>query len=56
MDHRRVWLRHVNLSKTASGTFFLETHPGSEMASQNDKNGMFTKNDQNDPKGLVFYN
>ena len=30
-----MWLRHVSLSKTASGTFFRETRPGSEMASQN---------------------
>ena len=28
----------VDLNKTASGTFFREVHPGSEMASQNDQN------------------
>ena len=48
-----MWLRHVNLSKAAVGTFFREAHPGSEMASQNDHNYMFAKNDQNDPKGSV---
>ena len=48
-----MWLRHANLSKTASVTFFYrETHPGSEMASQNDQNGMFAKNDQNALCGL----
>ena len=30
-----VWLRFVDLSRTPSGTFFLEVHPGSEMACQN---------------------
>ena len=38
-----MWLRHVSLSKTAIGTFLRETHPGSEMATQNDQNGMFAK-------------
>ena len=28
----------VDLSRTPSGTFFWEVHPGSEMASQNDQN------------------
>ena len=36
----------VKLSNTTSDTFFRETHPGSEMASQHDQNGMFAKNDQ----------
>ena len=35
--------------------FFQETHPGAEMASQNDQNGMFTKNDQNDQKAAWLH-
>ena len=30
--------------------FFRETNPGSEIASQNDQNEMFAKNDKNDKK------
>ena len=34
----RISLGLVDLSRTPSGTFFREAHPGSEMASQNDQN------------------
>jgi len=58
---RGDWLWHfqgrpglVDLSKTLSGTFFRRVHPGSEMAGQNGKNGLFCQNDQKDPNGLVF--
>ena len=34
----RISLGLVDLSRTPSGTFFREVHPGSEMASQNDQN------------------
>ena len=53
-DHRRVCLRHVDLSKTPSGAFCRRVHPGSEMAGQNDQNGCFGQNVQNDPKGPGF--
>ena len=64
--HRRVWLRHVDLSKTPSGAFCRRVRPGSEMAGQNDlpkgpafsflnyQNGCLGQNGQNDPIGLVF--
>ena len=55
------WLWHfqgrpglVDLSKTLVGTFFRRVHPGSEMAGQNGKNGLFCQNDQKDQNGLVF--
>ena len=34
----RISLGLVDLSRTPSGFFFREVHPGSEMASQNDQN------------------
>ena len=58
---RGDWLWHfqgrpglVDLSKTLVGTFFRRVHPGSEMAGQNGKNGLFCQNDQKDQNGLVF--